>query len=210
VPVPGAYDLLVAVLPPPADLLAAAQSLLPDLTSPGTAPKLLAPVLQPNERVAVDGAHKAPSVRNAELTAPYFHNGGTGTLEQVVDFYNRGGDFPVTNIRNLDVDIQPLGLSDQSKADLVAFMKALTDDRVKYEKAPFDHPSLSIPNGGNGDTTSVIAQDPLGLFSPGVVSDIRVVLPAVGAGGCTTSVPACTNGLGTANTPFANFLQPLQ
>src|SRR5262249_7115242 len=127
VPVPGAYDLLVAVLPPPADLLAAAQSLLPDLTSPGTAPKLLAPVLPPNERVAVDGAHKTPSVRNAELTAPYFHNGGTGTLEQVVDFYNRGGDFPVTNIRNLDVDIQPLGLSDQSKADLVAFMKALTD-----------------------------------------------------------------------------------
>ena len=34
-----------------------------------------------------------PGLRNVALTAPYFHNGGQMTLRQVVDFYNRGGDF---------------------------------------------------------------------------------------------------------------------
>ena len=43
-------------------------------------------------RDAVDGNFKVPSLRNVELTGPYFHNGGQATLEQVVAFYNRGGD----------------------------------------------------------------------------------------------------------------------
>jgi len=37
---------------------------------------------------------KTPGLRNVELTAPYFHNGGDRTLGDVVDFYNRGGNFP--------------------------------------------------------------------------------------------------------------------
>jgi hypothetical protein len=119
-----------------------------------------------------------------ELTAPYFHNGGMDTLEQVVEFYNRGGNFPVTNRQNLDVDMQPIGLSFQQKADLVAFLKSLTDPRVKYEMAPFDHPSLNIPNGGQGDTVSVTSSDLLGLFSPGAIADDRIEFPAIGAGGC--------------------------
>ena len=45
-----------------------------------------------DERDAVDGAFKTPSLRNAELTGPYFHNGGQATLKQVIEFYNRGGD----------------------------------------------------------------------------------------------------------------------
>ena len=45
-----------------------------------------------DERDAVDGAFKVPTLRNVELTGPYFHNGGQATLEQVVQFYNRGGD----------------------------------------------------------------------------------------------------------------------
>ena len=45
-------------------------------------------------RVAVDGAFKTPSLRNVELTGPYFHNGGASTLMQVVEFYARGGNFP--------------------------------------------------------------------------------------------------------------------
>ena len=43
-------------------------------------------------RVAVDGSFKVPTLRNVELTGPYFHNGGYATLEQVVDFYSRGGN----------------------------------------------------------------------------------------------------------------------
>ncbi len=103
--------------------------------------------LDPKERAAVDGAFKTPGLRNIELTAPYFHNGGQLTLEQVVEFYNRGGDFHQENIDNLDADIQNLKLSAENKSDLVDFLKSLTDDRVRYDKAPFDHPQLCVPNG---------------------------------------------------------------
>ncbi len=44
------------------------------------------------QRVAVDGAFKTPGLRNVALTAPYMHNGGQRSLEDVVDFYSRGGD----------------------------------------------------------------------------------------------------------------------
>jgi len=103
--------------------------------------------LDPNERAAVDGAFKTPGLRNVELTAPYFHNGGQFSLRQVVDFYNRGGDFHEANIANLDPDIEYLGLSEYQKNALVAFLRALTDERVRYHRAPFDHPSLQITTG---------------------------------------------------------------
>lgn len=47
---------------------------------------------RPDFRDAVDGAFKTPGLRNVALTGPYFHNGSRSTLEQVVEFYNRGGD----------------------------------------------------------------------------------------------------------------------
>jgi cytochrome c peroxidase len=103
--------------------------------------------LSPTERVAVDGAFKTPGLRNVELTAPYFHNGGKGTLRQVVDFYNQGGDFNNQNIANLDPDIGFIGFTPEEKTALVKFLLTLTDDRVRRHKAPFDHPSLLIPNG---------------------------------------------------------------
>lgn len=102
--------------------------------------------IKSNERVAVMGSFKAPSLRNVELTAPYFHNGGVLTLESVVNFYSRGGDFHEANIQNLDPDIEAIGLSQSQKAALVAFLKGLTDERVRYNRAPFDHPQLMIPN----------------------------------------------------------------
>ncbi len=200
-----------------------------------------------DEREAVDGSFKTPSLRNVELTGPYFHNGGQATLEQVVQFYNRGGDRkdmfqktgedckqPKVNkdaygnlvvvpdsesglidstgfkpesgqSSNLDPDIagsrdpfvspcptaddlapeaevfepidpepdplvalglpkapvakdlpsKTLNLTKAEVADLVAFMKSLTDERVRWEKAPFDHPSLVIPTGHVGDELSV-------------------------------------------------------
>ena len=194
----GALDLLAAVKKPPAGmagLLTAARSLLPDDVAPGTAPNLVGPPLQPNERVAVDGAHKTPGLRNVELTAPYFHNGGAATLEQVVEFYNRGGNFAAANQKDFDIDIQPLFLTDADKADLVAFLRSLTDERVRFERAPFDRPSITVPNGGTAVTANV----------PGcaIRMDDRVELPAVGAGG--NRLP-----LGTERTPLANFLQSLK
>ena len=108
-------------------------------------------------RANVDGAFKAPSLRNVELTGPYFQNGGKATLAQVVDFYNRGGDFSVPNLHQLDPDIQPLGLTIAEKAALVAFLQALTDERVRQESAPFDHPQLFRPQGHPGDDKKVNA-----------------------------------------------------
>ncbi len=123
------------------------------------------------KRAAVDGAFKTASLRNVELTGPYFHNSGQATLRQVVDFYTRGGDFHEANIANLDPDIDGIGKlkgSPDKKSELVAFLLALTDERVRQEKAPFDHPQLIIPNG---------SPDNLGAV------DDTIVVPAVGAGG---------------------------
>ncbi len=122
--------------------------------------------LSPAAPVAVDGSFKTPSIRNIELTAPYFHNGGELTLKDIIDSYDRGSNFPEYNLDNLDPDIggnrpdidpiidpltgevkvKELGLSDAEKDALVAFMKALTDERVRFQRAPFDHPQLFVPN----------------------------------------------------------------
>jgi cytochrome c peroxidase len=147
---------------------------------PNESPLLATPQpLQPNERVAVDGAFKTPGLRNVELTAPYFHNGGQLTLEQVVDFYNRGGDFARANQDNLDPDIQVLNLTADEKAALVAFMKAFTDERVRSEKAPFDHPELVVSKGHMVDN-HVVLNDGTGKG----LQDTKHILP-VGKGGRT-------------------------
>ena len=87
---------------------------------------------------------KVPTLRNAELSGPFFHNGGALTLRQVVDMYNAGGNFPGSNS---DSQIRPLGLTETEKTALVAFLLTLTDERVRCEKTPFDHPSINIPLG---------------------------------------------------------------
>jgi cytochrome c peroxidase len=146
----------------------------------------------PDTRDAVDGSFKTPTLRNIELTGPYFHNGGYGTLEQVIEFYNRGGNKRSTangdttgyggNTSNFDSDVMRLGLSDAEKAALVAFLKSLTDDRVRYEKAPFDHPSLKVPHGHKGDNTTVQSTDGVKAI------DEFMTVPAVGAAGLTTPI----------------------
>jgi len=102
-----------------------------------------------NDDVARGGFFKAPQLRNVGLTAPYFHNGSQLTLEQVVEFYNRGGDFnTVAEVKYMDPDIEILGLTAQEKIDLVDFLRnGLTDPRTVAQAAPFDHPQLFVPNG---------------------------------------------------------------
>jgi cytochrome c peroxidase len=87
------------------------------------------------------GEFRTPSLRNVGLRGPYFHDGHFQTLEEVVSFYNRGGDFNAPNIdHNL---IRPLGLNAQQQSDLVAFLRnALSDSRVVAGTAPFDRPTL--------------------------------------------------------------------
>ena len=141
-------------------------------------------------RDAVDGSFKTPGLRNVALTGPYFHNGSRATLEQVVEFYNRGGDNRGSrtvntsglgpNPSNLAPDIRPLGLSAQESADLVAFLRnGLTDPRVAWERAPFDHPSLTLPDGHLGDEFRVAGQPHLAARAV----DAQRRIPSVGASG---------------------------
>jgi cytochrome c peroxidase len=91
------------------------------------------------------GAFKTPMLRNIKLTAPYFHNGGKATLEEVVDFYARGGDFANPELTS---KLEKFSLGAQEKAQLVDFLRhGFTDCRVEKQRAPFDHPSLPLPNG---------------------------------------------------------------
>src|SRR5262249_49316100 len=120
-----------------------------------------APIL-PNERIAVTGSFKTPTLRNVELTGPYMHNGGMATLEEVVEFYSRGTDFGDVNFRDKDIDVPGVSdMTEQDKANLVAFLKSLTDPRVRFERAPFDHPELPLKAGHVGDDHAV-ASDALG------------------------------------------------
>ncbi|MDF5720095.1 MAG: cytochrome c peroxidase [Rhizonema sp. PD37] len=150
----------------------------------GEAPNI---TLGPNDTVNADGLFKIPGLRNVELSAPYFHNGGQLTLRQVVDFYSRGaGDANPSKPAPLPV----LNLSEDDKEALVAFLKSLTDERVRYEQAPFDHPQLFIPNGHPGNQNSVTDD------GNGQATDELLELPTVGRNG--------------RDTPGANFLEQEQ
>jgi len=72
------------------------------------------------------GAFKTPTLRNVTLTAPYMHDGSQKTLEEAVDFYDKGGH----PNPYLDPQIKPLNLTGQEKSDLVEFMKSLTCDTL--------------------------------------------------------------------------------
>jgi hypothetical protein len=104
-------------------------------------PVIMTPDMAP-PRVA--GSFKTPSLRNLSLTAPYFHNGSAKSIQESLVVYNNGGLFINPN---LHPDVKPLGLDVTDFTDLTNFMLTLTDNRVAMEAAPFDHPSLIIPNG---------------------------------------------------------------
>jgi cytochrome c peroxidase len=68
------------------------------------------------------GAFKTPTLRQVAARAPYMHDGSIATLEEVVEYYDRGGN------RNphLDSELQPLGLTGEEKQALVAFLRSLS------------------------------------------------------------------------------------
>ncbi|MBC8044366.1 MAG: cytochrome C peroxidase [Rhizobacter sp.] len=71
---------------------------------------------------------KTPSVRNIALTAPYMHNGVYKTLDEVMDFYNRGGGWGIgIDLPNQTLPAEKLNLSQSEIKDVIAFMHALTD-----------------------------------------------------------------------------------
>ena len=82
------------------------------------------------------GGFKTPTVRNVALTAPYMHDGSLATLEEVVEWYDKGGH-PNPHLSD---KIKPLNLTAQDKADLVEFMKACTGPTptVETSRLPAD------------------------------------------------------------------------
>ncbi|MDD2902716.1 MAG: cytochrome c peroxidase, partial [Syntrophales bacterium] len=137
-----------------------------------------------NDKTALKGCFKVSNLRNCVFHGPYFHDGGYSTLGQAVQFYIRGGNFPNINFNEHALGIVPLteldpsdplktpaekALAFERTEALVAFLaNALTDDRVKYRRAPFDDPQLLVPNGAKNNNPQ---------------KDIFIEIPPVGANG---------------------------
>ncbi len=84
--------------------------------------------LRREELPQFENSFKTVSVRNAALTAPYMHNGLFETLEEVMEFYNRGGGAGLgLEIENQTLSDEPLNLSEKEKEDIIAFLHTLTD-----------------------------------------------------------------------------------
>jgi cytochrome c peroxidase len=143
--------------------------------------------------VANTASFKIPTLRNIELTGPYMHNGSMATLEQVMEFYARKGNNNNNNRHSLVSNIALANAPEQREA-IIEFLKTLTDDRVKYEKAPFDRPEIKIPNGHEGNESLVASGNPINAK---LAKDSFMVLPAVGANGNISPIE-----------PFVNYLQP--
>ncbi|MBC7863454.1 MAG: c-type cytochrome, partial [Bacteroidia bacterium] len=85
-------------------------------------------------------AFKTPTVRNAELTAPYMHNGAYNTLDEVIEFYNKGGGAGLKfNLENQTLPFDSLQLSKKEMKEIKLFLLTLTDTSNKPE------PPLRLP-----------------------------------------------------------------
>ena len=151
------------------------------------------------------GAFRTPSLRNAQLRGPYFHDGRFATLEEVIEFYNRGGDFTAVNKAPA---IRPLNLSAQQKADLVAFLKRpLTDPRVAAATTPFDAPALysqstrvpQILGTGTAGAGGLVPQPE--AIEPPIAGNQSFTVGVYGAlGGATATLVIDTTDPGTGPT----------
>ncbi|UTW61222.1 c-type cytochrome [bacterium SCSIO 12741] len=99
-------------------------------------------LMEVSGRASDKGKFKVPTLRNVEFTGPYMHDGRFETLEEVIDFYNTDvKDSPTLDKIMKDHGIAGgLNLTNQEKADLVAFLKTLSDPSFKT------NPAFSDPN----------------------------------------------------------------
>jgi cytochrome c peroxidase len=78
-------------------------------------------------------AFKTTTVRNTAATAPYMHNGVYKTLEEVIDFYDKGGGIGLgMKVDNQTLSDEPLNLTPKEKQLLIAFIHTLTDKAPQY------------------------------------------------------------------------------
>ena len=80
------------------------------------------------------GAFKTPTLRNVGITEPYMFDGSLQTLDDVIDHYASGG----SGHPNQDLRIQPFELTDEEKAQLIAFLNSMTDHEFVDWAVGFD------------------------------------------------------------------------
>jgi cytochrome c peroxidase len=91
-------------------------------------------------------AFKTVTVRNVSLTGPYMHNGVYKTLEEVLDFYNRGGGAGLGfELDNQTLAPDALNLTPSETKDIIAFMQSLTDT------TGLTHVPVSLPKFPSAD-----------------------------------------------------------
>ena len=93
------------------------------------------------KREADKGRFRTPSLRELKYTAPYMHNGAFFELEEVIDFYDEGGGQDA----NKSPLIRKLGLTDEEKEDLLAFLESLSSDEPLLMKPPELPPYAAMP-----------------------------------------------------------------
>ena len=81
------------------------------------------------------GAFKTPTLRSILETAPYMHDGVFLSLEEVIEFLDKGGGVNPS----LSPLVKPLGLTQEEKVDLLAFLEALTGAALKIEPPQLPH-----------------------------------------------------------------------
>ena len=152
------------------------------------------------------GRFRVPSLRNVDQRGTFFHNGRFDTLEQIVAFYNRGGDF---NAPNKDPDVRPRGLNPQQQADITAFLRRpWTDPRVASELPPFDRPTLytqsnrvpAITGTGVAGSNARIPQ-PMAIEPPLLGNPSFTVAVSNALGGATAVLVIDSSDPGTASVP---------
>lgn len=110
------------------------------------------------------GAFKTPILRDITRTGPYMHDGSETTLEQVVEYYNRGGNANPY----LSKDMKPLNLTDQEKKDLVEFMKSLDGEII-----PVALPKLPPGNDGTSPDPRAALAVPSATKSAALKSNVH-------------------------------------
>ncbi len=147
------------------------------------------------------GAFKTPGLRNVGLRTAFMHNGGHKSLAEVIDFYDRGGDF----FDNLDPEMRPLGLTVTEKVALLDFLEnGLTDPRVAGKLSPFDPPTLytqagrePVVFGQGGPGSGGIEPRLIGIEPPMLGNPNMTLTIADGLGGAQTALAMDTfQGIG--------------
>lgn len=136
------------------------------------------------------GAFKAPTLRNIAVTAPYMHDGSIATLEEVVEHYAQGGrtvaDGPFAGVGKdspaKGMFVRGFQATEQQKADIVEFLKALTDDEF-LTNPRYSDPFAAVACPGDCDLNGTVAVNEL-------VSSVNVSLGGASLAVCIVSDPS--------------------